>query len=135
MNLIPPEIDVVAEWLRTFEDKQRFEWVDGQPKERPPIGAEANRVNANLIRILDDYATVHQLGLVFTSECSYKIFPSDPKNVRKPDRSFIARVRLPNDRPPRGPVSIPPDLGSKSSLRTMPPKRSIRTLPITCQPT
>lgn len=110
MNLIPPDIDVEAEWLRTLESKHRYEWIDGQLKERPPMGAEANRVATVLASFLEAHARANRLGLVFTQECGYKIFPHDPKKVRKPDVSFVARGRLPNDRPPRGHVTIPPDL-------------------------
>ncbi len=104
------ETGLSPEDLLIFDREHRYEWIDGQLKERPPLGAESNRVAAILIRLLDAYAATNQLGLVFASECGYKIFASDPKKIRKPDISFIARGRLPNDRPPRGHITIPPDL-------------------------
>jgi Uma2 family endonuclease len=110
MNLIPPDIDVDAEWLRTFEDQQRFEWVNGQLKEKPNMGAKANRIATILARLLDTHAAAHRLGLVFTQECGYQAFPNEPKRVRFPDLSFVARGRLPNDQPPDGHMRIPPDL-------------------------
>jgi Uma2 family endonuclease len=110
MNPILLEDGSLPEELLIFDSEHRYEWIDGQLKEKPPMGAEANRVATILVRLLDDYAASHQLGLVFSQECGYKIFPSDPKKTRKPDVSFIARGRLPNDRPPRGHVTIPPDL-------------------------
>jgi Uma2 family endonuclease len=110
MNLIPPEIDVDAEWLRTFEDEQRFEWVEGQLREKPSMGAKANRIATVLASFLDAHARSHRLGLVFTQECGYQAFPNEPKRVRFPDVSFVARGRLPNDRPPDGHMRIPPDL-------------------------
>lgn len=110
MNLIPPEIDVDAEWLRTLDkDEQRFEWVDGQLKEKPSMGAKANRVATILARLLDTHAVAHRLGLVFTAECGYQIFPHQPCRVRRPDLSFVMRGRLPNDDPPDGHMRIPPD--------------------------
>jgi Uma2 family endonuclease len=110
MNLIPPDMEVEAEWQRTLESKHRFEWIDGQLKEKPEMGAKANRVATVLARHLDTYAATHSLGLVFTQECGYQIFPSQPKKVRFPDVSFIPRGRLPDDRPPSGHVRMPPDL-------------------------
>ncbi len=95
MNLIPPDIDMEAEWQRTLESKHRYEWIDGQLKEKPDMGAKANRVATVLTRLLDTYAASHQLGLVFTQECGYQSFPHEPKKVRFPDVSFVARGRLP----------------------------------------
>ncbi len=110
MNLIPPDIDVEAEWLRTFEDEHRFEWIDGQLKEKPHMGAKANRIAAILIRLLDAYTTAHQLGFVLAPECGYKIFPRNPKKVRKPDVTFVARGRMPNNEFPDGHMTVAPDL-------------------------
>ena len=110
MNLIPPDIDVDAEWLRTFEDEGRFEWVNGQLKEKPNMGAKANRIATVLAVLLDAHARANHLGLVFTEGCGYQAFPSEPKRVRFPDVSFVARGRLPNDEPPDGHMRIPPDL-------------------------
>lgn len=104
------EAGLSPEDMLTFDREHRFEWIDGRLKEKPPMGAEANRVATILIRLLDAYATASHLGFVFCFESGYKIFASDPKKTRKPDISFIARGRLPNDRPPRGHVTIPPDL-------------------------
>jgi Uma2 family endonuclease len=110
MNPILLEDRLLPEDLLTFDTEHRYEWIDGQLKEKPPMGAEANLVATILVSLLHQFATSRQLGFVFSQECGYKIFPSDPKKTRKPDASFIARGRLPNDRPPRGHVTIPPDL-------------------------
>jgi Uma2 family endonuclease len=50
------------------------------------------------------------LGLVFQADCGYQIFPADLSRVRFADGSFIARGRLPEDRPPLGHCRLPPDL-------------------------
>lgn len=110
MNLIPPDIDVEAQWLRTFEDQQRFEWVNGQLKERPCMGARANRVATILIRLLDGHAAPQRLGWVFTPDTGYQCFPHEPRRVRFPDVSFVARGRLPNDQIPDGHMTVAPDL-------------------------
>lgn len=110
MNPVLLEAGFSPEEVLTFDREHRYEWIDGQLKEKPPMGAEANRVAIILIRLLDAYATANQLGLVFAFESGFKIFASDPKKTRKPDISFVARGRLPNDRPPRGLVTVAPDL-------------------------
>ena len=50
------------------------------------------------------------LGFVVDSECGYKIFAKKPRQIRKPDVSFIAKGRLPDDILPEGDMTIPPDL-------------------------
>ncbi|HEY7315877.1 MAG TPA: Uma2 family endonuclease [Gemmataceae bacterium] len=110
MNLIPPDIDVDAEWLRTLGAEQRFEWVDGQLKEKSCMGAKANRVATVLAGFLDAHARANHLGLVFTQECGYQAFPNEPRRVRFPDVSFVMGGRLPNDQVPDGHMKIPPDL-------------------------
>ena len=94
----------------TFDPEHRYEWIAGRPREKPDMGAKANRAATVLARLLDYYAAAHKLGLVFTQECGYQIFANEPKKVRKPDVSFVARGRLPNDEPPDGHMTIPPDL-------------------------
>jgi Uma2 family endonuclease len=86
-----------------------YEFIDGRLVEKP-LGAEAGWIAARLMGLLSPYTSSRKLGLVFSADCGYQIFKNDPKKVRKPDVSFIASGRLPNDRPPRGNVSIPPDL-------------------------
>lgn len=86
----------------------RYELINGQLVERN-MGAEANRVAAILVCLLNSYATAHKLGLVFTPS-GYQIFADDPNRVRYPDVSFIRSGRLPGDRPPKGHIRIPPDL-------------------------
>jgi Uma2 family endonuclease len=100
----PPGYDL------TLEHGRRFEWVNDQLRERPPMGAEANLVATALVALLRDFVAPRKLGFIFSEGCGYQAFPHDPKKVRKPDVSFVARGRLPNDRPPRGHVTIAPDI-------------------------
>jgi Uma2 family endonuclease len=96
--------------LLALAEKDGYELIDGQLVEKP-MGAESSRVTVRLLVRLGAYVEAQQLGFVLDSECGYqKIFPNDPKRVRKPDVSFIARGRLPNDRTPRGNVSVYPEL-------------------------
>jgi Uma2 family endonuclease len=110
MNTLLQPVAPPDPYVVTLQSGHRYEYVDGQLREKPPRGAEVNRVATILARMLDAFAAENLLGLVFTQECGYQIFTADPTKVRKPDVSFIARGRLPNDRPPRGHVTIAPDL-------------------------
>src|SRR5207253_914792 len=49
----------------------------------------------------------------YESECAYPIFGPNHDRVRRPDFSFIAPGRLPDDRSPEGYVHIPPDLAAE----------------------
>jgi Uma2 family endonuclease len=110
MHDILVETAAPVDYDPTLDHGRRWEWINDQMREKPAMGAEANLVATVLVSLLHAHAHANKLGLVFSQECGYQIFPADPKKVRKPDASFIARGRLPNDRPPRGHVNVPPDL-------------------------
>jgi Uma2 family endonuclease len=95
--------------LLRMPDGDRFELVDGHLVERA-MGAESSLTAANLIILLGTHAKANQLGRVFAPDCGYQCFPGQPNRLRYPDCSFIARGRLPDDRPPQGHVHIAPDL-------------------------
>jgi Uma2 family endonuclease len=97
------------EELLEKEDGARYELIDGKLVERH-MGARSSEVAANIIRIIGQYAFEQKLGKVFATDCGYQIFASDPKRVRFPDASFIARGHLPEDKTPDGHVRVPPDL-------------------------
>jgi Uma2 family endonuclease len=103
------EREYTPEDILHMEDGHRYELIDGQLVEKP-MGAQSSRIAVILIRLLDTHAAAHHLGLVFATDCGYQIFCSQATKVRFPDASFIARGRLPNDRPPPGHVRIAPDL-------------------------
>jgi Uma2 family endonuclease len=97
------------EELLQMADGHRYELIDGQLVERN-MGAEASEVAANVIRLIGPHAHIRKLGKVFATDCGYQIFPDDPKRVRYPDASFLARNRLPEDKTPKGHLRIAPDL-------------------------
>jgi Uma2 family endonuclease len=86
-----------------------FEWVDGQAVEKP-MGAQSSHVNRRLSTRLGAYVDDNDLGFVVDSECGFRIFPKKPRQIRKPDMSYIAKGRLPNNKLPEGDVTIAPDL-------------------------
>src|SRR3954451_6725897 len=86
-----------------------YELIDGRLVEKT-MGMEASAVAVTILRLLSTHVRAHDLGRVFESECGYQIFPEEPNRVRKPDGSFVARGRLPGERPVRDHCRIPPDL-------------------------
>ena len=101
---------LTPEKLLEMPDGTRYELVNGKLKEHA-MGAESSLVAANVISLLKQHARPRKLGKVFASDCGYQAFPHNPKQVRKPDGSFIARGRLPDDKAPKGHITIAPDLG------------------------
>lgn len=86
-----------------------YELVDGVPLEKK-MGAEADRVTVRLSSRLDAYCERTRCGAVFGGQTGYRCFPSKPRQVRKPDLSFVAAARLPGGRIPKGDFDIRPDL-------------------------
>lgn len=106
---------IVEERLNTPEDvfnvgdQRGFELIDGQFKEKP-MGMEASAVGARILSLLETHVKANSLGHVFNSECGYQIFTAHPTRVRKPDGSFVARGKLPDEKPFRGHSKVAPDL-------------------------
>jgi len=96
--------DVVVPW-----DQRGFELIDGHPKEKS-MGMEASVVGTRLLTLLQAHVTANSLGHVVNSECGYQIFADRPTRIRKPDGSFVARGKLPDEKPFRGHCKVPPDL-------------------------
>ena len=60
--------------------------------------------------LLRAHVAANSLGHVPNSECGYQIFADHPTRVRKPDGSFVARGKLPGEKPFRGHSKVAPDL-------------------------
>src|SRR5260370_1012880 len=103
------ETRYTPEDLLNMEDEGRFDLVDGRLVEKP-MGAESSSIGLAVMSLVRQHAHNHGLGLVFGSNCGYQIFKDNPDRVRYPDGSFICHGRLPNDKPPKGHIRIPPDL-------------------------
>ncbi len=105
---------VVEEQVETPEDlllvdQRGFELIDGQWKEKP-MGMEAGAVGARLMHLLQTHVIPNSLGHVINAEVGYQIFADRPTRIRKPDGSFVARGKLPDEKPFRGHSKVPPDL-------------------------
>ncbi len=103
----PPRM--TPEEFERWPDSDGCELIDGIVREKN-MGAESSSIQAELLARLREIVRAANLGTLFDSECMYKCFPSSPKQVRKPDVSFVLRERLPDGQIPRGMFRIRPDL-------------------------
>ena len=95
--------------LLEMPDGERYELVGGQLVERNK-GTESSWIAGRIHSRLDAFVEEHQLGWALPEGTSYQCFPDEPDRVRKPDVSFIARGRLPDETLPRGHCRTAPDL-------------------------
>ena len=95
--------------LAHIVDGDLYEFVHGMPVEKH-MGAESDWIGTTLIGLLWSFCRPARLGLVFGPQTGYRCFPRHPNRLRKPDASFVARGRLPDDKPPKGDIAIAPDL-------------------------
>ncbi len=95
--------------LLSMTDGDQFELVNGQLKEKK-VGYESSWIAATVLCLLRNFCSEHKLGWVAGADASFKCFPQDPNQVRKPDVSFIRADRLPRGEFPQGHCEIAPDL-------------------------
>ncbi len=105
----PATILMDPEDLLTMPGGERFELVNGIPKERG-MGAKSSEIAGVLLSLILGYIRPRNLGRVYTSETGYLCFPGKPRSVRFPDVSFVRTDRLPDGRSPEGYFTIRPDL-------------------------
>jgi Uma2 family endonuclease len=97
------------EELLTLPDQKIYELVDGRLVEKN-MGGNSSWIGQELNRHVGNFVYEHGLGLLWGPDCSYQIFGDDSNKIRRPDGSFIAKGRLPDDLPPEGHIQICPDL-------------------------
>lgn len=95
------------------EDRKGYELIDGTWVEKPEMGLEASTVGNLLQHALTGHVLRNGLGTIFGSEGGYQLFASQPKSIRKPDVSFVAKGRLPNNKVPRGNGKFVPDFAAE----------------------
>ena len=99
------EANVVA--ARNGPERRLCELVAGVLVEKP-MGFYESRLAAVLIRLLDQYAVTHDVGIVVGADGMMRLSPG---LVRIPDVSFVSWERLPNRKLPRAAVpDLAPDL-------------------------
>ncbi len=109
MNLrAMPEL-IEPEELLALPDGDRYELIDGVPKEKP-MGAESDEIALGVGSVLRQFVKANHLGHVYGSQTGFQCFPKDPKRVRMPDTAFVAAGRLPGDKTPEGYITVAPDI-------------------------
>ena len=100
--------EITPEEMLEIPEAKHAELVDGELLEKPSMSLQSGGVTGLLVGELIIYNKQHRLGVVSDSQTSYQCFPHAPRQVRKPDLSFIRRERLtPQMR--RGHLKIVPD--------------------------
>lgn len=101
-NLLTPD-DLLDHY-----DEVGIELVKGRLVEKP-MGSLSAFVGGRLLAFVTHHDVKCEHGWPFGADAGIQCFPEDPLNVRKPDRSYVRRERLPEG-PPVGWLTIVPDL-------------------------
>jgi Uma2 family endonuclease len=105
-----PVHELTAEEILGTVEEGRFELIDGELKEKTPMGAEANLLAIELIIRLTHHVRPARLGMVLGIETGFQIFPHETRRVRYPDVAFVPAEGLAVQKPPRGLVKVAPEL-------------------------
>lgn len=81
------------------EDRKGYELIDGTWVEKPEMGLAASIVTNLLQHALTGHVLPAALGSVAGAEGGYQLFANQPKSIRKPDVSFVAKGRMPSKVP------------------------------------
>ena len=109
MSAAPTLLD--PDELLAMPDGDRYELIDGIPVEKA-VGAESDYIALAIARLFREHCLDSRQGLAF-GDTGYRCSPTNPQRVRRPDASVILAGRLPNDRPPKGFITIAPDLAAE----------------------
>ncbi|MCS7265410.1 MAG: Uma2 family endonuclease [Armatimonadetes bacterium] len=94
------------EELMRIKHEGKVELVDGELKLMTPAGGEQGAISADLLTRLNNFVRRKRLGRVFDAQTGFRPY----ENLRAPDISFVRIERLPEGKPPKGFLQIPPDL-------------------------
>ena len=88
-----------------------WELWDGELKRVPSAGGEASGIAAQIIISIGIYLRATNLGHITGADGSYVLFRDDGRDtVVVPDVAFVRWDRLPDRKPPRAYIPVPPDL-------------------------
>lgn len=98
-----------AELERMGPDGERFELIEGELREVPPVGMIHGNLGGDLFTHANVHVLDHRLGAMFNSDTQFVVTP-DGRNVFRPDGSFVRLDRLPSGRLREGIGPFAPDL-------------------------
>jgi Uma2 family endonuclease len=103
----PPMLVTPEDLLRLEGGDSLYELVDGLLFEKN-ISSLVGEATVIITARLYSYVELHHLGVLY-SQSTYQCFPRKPKQVRRPDISFILSSRL-SEVPVEGHIPVRPDL-------------------------
>ncbi len=109
MDMESQPVLMEPEDLLKMPDGDHYELIDGIPVEKT-MGAKSDRIALRLGGRMDQHCFRNQGGLVFGSQTGYRCFPHNPRQLRKPDVSFVGPGRFPDDEAPEGDILLAPDI-------------------------
>ena len=104
---------ITPDQFALMPDEQDYELVNGCLVERKS-GNKSSYVASQLAFCLANYVREKNLGWVFGPGAAYRLDPSRPNDVRKPDASFVRFGRFPNEMPADTYDKLAPDLAIES---------------------
>ena len=102
---------------------QRYEVVEGVPREMPPTGGEHGEIELEVGYVLRRSPEIRRLGRVVVGEVLFRL-KRNPELDRAAEVAFICLDRLVGGRVPSGPIEGARTSRSKSSPPTISPARS-----------
>jgi len=75
------------------DDGQKHELVAGEFTHTPPSGFLHGTITGNFARLLGEYVTKHELGMISIAEAAFKL-RQNPDTVRAPDVAFVSKDRI-----------------------------------------
>jgi Uma2 family endonuclease len=98
--------------LAMGHEGKSFELVNGELVEKN-VSLLSGRVEAILLRKVDEHCTTHDLGPVWPGTQGIRCFPDDPHKIRKPDTFFVKKERFQSTYWQEGFLTIAPDLAAE----------------------
>ena len=81
------------------DDRERYEIIDGQRVEIPPMSAFASRIASRLVVRINMFALQHNLGEAVTD--TLFVLPLPKSRNRRPDGAIVSHHRWPKGQPQR----------------------------------
>jgi Uma2 family endonuclease len=95
--------------VRMGSDGERMELIDGEVREKEPMGAQHGEAEIRLTLPLGLHVLSQHLGELYPSDTQFKIL-RDPDIIHIPDLAFVRADRLPPKNEREGILLLAPDL-------------------------
>jgi Uma2 family endonuclease len=91
------------------DDRPGCELIDGVWVEKN-MSSASGAIESNLNFALKGHVRANKLGHVIAESGMYQLFAAQPKQIRRPDLSFVRSGRLPDEKVPVKKMQLAPDL-------------------------